>query len=70
LDGIDLRAGGHGVPKLDCAIACFECKVEARHDGGDHVILVGRVPDFSHTGHGRPLLFYRGRYCVLSDADD
>jgi flavin reductase (DIM6/NTAB) family NADH-FMN oxidoreductase RutF len=70
LDGIALRPGGNGVAKLDCAIAHFECKVEARHDGGDHVILVGRVLDFSHTSHGRPLVFYRGRYRVLSDTDD
>jgi flavin reductase (DIM6/NTAB) family NADH-FMN oxidoreductase RutF len=70
LDGVTLRPGAHGVPKLDCAIAHFECKVQARHDGGDHVIFVGRVLHFSHTGHGRPLVFYRGRYRVLSDSDD
>lgn len=67
LEGEPLRVGKHGVPMLDCAIASFECKIEARHDGGDHVIFVGRVLDFSHTSHGQPLVYYRGRYRILAD---
>src|SRR6185503_14640333 len=49
------------LPILKDALAHFECKVEARHDGGDHVIFVGRVVSFDHKTDGDPLLFYRGR---------
>jgi flavin reductase (DIM6/NTAB) family NADH-FMN oxidoreductase RutF len=53
-------------PILKDALAHFECSVEARHDGGDHVIFVGRVLSFDHKSDGDPLLFYRGRYRALS----
>ncbi len=69
LDGETLRRGPHGVPMLECAIAHFECRVEQRHDGGDHVIFVGRVLDCGHSGHGAPLVYYRGRYRALGEAD-
>jgi len=69
LEGEPVRTGPHGAPMLTCAIASFECRIEHRHEGGDHVIFVGRVLDFSHTSHGRPLVYYRGRYRVLADGD-
>jgi flavin reductase (DIM6/NTAB) family NADH-FMN oxidoreductase RutF len=69
LDGETLSEGPHGVPMLECAIAHFECRVEQRHDGGDHVIFVGRVLDCGHSGHGAPLVYYRGRYRALGEAD-
>ena len=69
LEGEPLRTGPHGAPMLTCAIASFECRIEHRYEGGDHVIFVGRVLDFSHTSHGRPLVYYRGRYRVLADGD-
>jgi len=52
---------------INRAIAHFECRIEARHPGGDHVIFVGRVLSFNHTNTGRPLLYYRGRYRGLAD---
>jgi 4-hydroxyphenylacetate 3-hydroxylase, reductase component len=70
LEGETLRTGPNGVPMLGCAIASFECSVEARHEGGDHVIFVGRVLDFAHTSHGRPLVYYRGRYRILADDEN
>ncbi|MDZ4867304.1 MAG: flavin reductase family protein [Alphaproteobacteria bacterium] len=69
LEGEPVSTGPHGAPMLTCAIASFECRIEHRHEGGDHVIFVGRVLDFSHTSHGRPLVYYRGRYRVLADGD-
>jgi flavin reductase (DIM6/NTAB) family NADH-FMN oxidoreductase RutF len=54
------------LPILKDALAHFECKVEARHEGGDHVIFVGRVLSFDCKEGGDPLLFYRGRYRSLS----
>jgi flavin reductase (DIM6/NTAB) family NADH-FMN oxidoreductase RutF len=56
-----------GPPTFADALAVFECDIHARHDGGDHVIMVGRVRRFTHLvdperkGPG-PLLYYRGRY--------
>jgi flavin reductase (DIM6/NTAB) family NADH-FMN oxidoreductase RutF len=63
-EGVGHVAGAHGVPLIRGASACFECDSYACHDGGDHLILVGRVMSYAVTATGtpRPLLFYRGRY--------
>lgn len=63
------KTGKGGVPILKHALAHFECAAEARHDAGDHVILVGRVLDFAYRSHGHPLIYYRGRYRALSSPE-
>lgn len=52
-----------GVPLLGGCTAVFQCSIEQRHDGGDHVILIGRVEHLG-TRSAAPLLFYRGRYAT------
>ena len=60
--GVDRRPGRGGCPLLDGAIATFECRIAARHEGGDHVIYVGEVVEFAQYPEGEPLAFFRGRY--------
>jgi flavin reductase (DIM6/NTAB) family NADH-FMN oxidoreductase RutF len=69
-DGVAEATGLNRVPLIPDACACFECESYAKHDGGDHLILVGRVMTYATTlsERPRPLLFYRGRYRDL-DAD-
>lgn len=57
-----------GLPWIKGALAHFACKVEVRHDGGDHVIFVGRVEHFGHIEDGEPLLYYRGKFRALAEA--
>ena len=64
-----LLSSAHDLPLLGCALAHFECRVEARHEGGDHVIFVGRVLSIRHNARGNPLLYYRGRYRTLADGE-
>jgi 4-hydroxyphenylacetate 3-hydroxylase, reductase component len=67
-DGVRYRAGKHGVPLLAGSLTCLECDEYAHHDGGDHLIIVGRVatvhacerPDMP------PLLFFRSKYEQLA----
>jgi len=66
LTGVDLLETELGPPALADAHAVFECAREAVHDGGDHLILVGRVVRFGRRDDGAPLVFYRGRYGALS----
>lgn len=50
-------------PLIQGAIAWFECETHARYDGGDHVIMLGRVLAASRPAtHGEPLLFFNGKY--------
>ena len=64
-EALDGQAGD--VPVLDGTLARFVCTVEARHDGGDHVIVVGRVVSFAYAERGHPLIYYRGHYRALAE---
>jgi len=50
-----------GLPALSGCLARIDCQAEARHDAGDHAILVGRVLRVTMR-EGEPLVFWRGRY--------
>lgn len=57
--------GRNGAPLLKGALVSFECDLHATHEGGDHLIIVGRVLDVVSRPGGRPLLFHGGRYGEL-----
>lgn len=64
--GVDCAAGKTGMPMVAGSIGTLECQVEARHEGGDHIIIVGRVLHFErHPGDA--LLFSQGRYAVAME---
>lgn len=61
--GIEPRIGGNGAALLPGAAAWLECSSYAKHDGGDHLIMVGRVEALALRETGcRPLLFFCGKY--------
>ncbi len=60
--GVGWRAGETGSPILADVLAWVDCRIEARHDGGDHHIIVGRVVGLEAAPRGRPLMSYRGGY--------
>jgi DNA-binding MarR family transcriptional regulator len=63
------RPGADGAPLLEGVVAHFECSTEAQYDGGDHMIIVGRVRRFSQF-EGGGLLFAQGRYGIAEDHPD
>lgn len=65
LDPGHYRLGKYGAPIIRNALATFECELHKTHDGGDHLIIVGRVIDMHQRPTGQPLLFYCGRYSEL-----
>lgn len=60
-EGVGWSPGANGSPVLGDVLAWAECRIDQAHDGGDHVLVVGRVVDLG-VGTGRPLLFYRGGF--------
>ena len=64
-DGVGYHRSPEGLVLLDGALAHIECDHFASYPGGDHTIVIGRVIGGS-TGEGRPLLYYRGGYGLLS----
>lgn len=66
-NGVAYETWTTGAPILPGCVANLECDVEATHEGGDHVIIVGRVREMAYRdGNCRPLLYYKGRYNALS----
>lgn len=61
---LELEAGLHDLPLLARYHARFECETYARHDAGDHTIIIGRVLRL-HEQSGDPLIFYRGGFSRL-----
>jgi flavin reductase (DIM6/NTAB) family NADH-FMN oxidoreductase RutF len=53
-------------PRLRHSVATFECTVYSRHQEGDHTILLGRVQEFSASGHA-PLMFHAGKMGTMKE---
>jgi flavin reductase (DIM6/NTAB) family NADH-FMN oxidoreductase RutF len=61
---------GHGnAPLIEAHLVAFECETYARYDGGDHVLLLGKVLNLSADLNlpPKPLLYFRGQYRELSE---
>jgi flavin reductase (DIM6/NTAB) family NADH-FMN oxidoreductase RutF len=63
-EGIGYETGQTGGAILFEVLGYIECEVVARHEAGDHTIIVGRV-DVATSNEGKPLLYYRGGYAQL-----
>lgn len=65
-DGLAWAADANGVPQIAGALARFDCTREAAYDGGDHLIIVGRVTSVART-EGAPLIFAQGKFCEVAE---
>ena len=53
-----------GAPLLEDYSVRFECTTEHLYEGGDHIIIVGRVHDMDAKDR-EPLGFYKGKYAKI-----
>lgn len=60
-DAFSHQLNAHGVPLIEDCLARFECTKTAAYDGGDHMIVVGRV-DQAEMRDGDALTFYAGKF--------
>lgn len=60
---LDFKPGIGGAPLLSMCAATFQCRKTLVYEGGDHLILIGEVLEFTESGDAA-LLFYRGQYSV------
>lgn len=63
--GVPCHRAPEGSALLDGASAHLECRVVARHPGGDHTIIVGEVA-FATASDRPPLVYLRGRYRAVA----
>lgn len=64
--GVAWDAGVTGSPVLHGVAAYIDCDKHACIEGGDHIIVVGRVRDFKKFDHPA-LLYVQGRYALAID---
>jgi len=64
-DGVAWYEGRNGLPVIADNLCHFECAHWETYDGGDHIIVVGRIDHFEE-GRGDPLVFYRGAMATVS----
>lgn len=60
--GVGWHTKTTGAPILNDVLGWIECRIEAEHEAGDHLIVVGRVLELDVANEGKPLLFYRGGF--------
>ena len=60
-DGLAHEISAEGIPLIPGTLARFDCVQQATHDGGDHLIVVGRVIRAA-LREGAPLVFSQGAY--------
>jgi len=58
---IDWHSGVHGCPLIDDVVSWFECETHEVVDGGDHIILLGRIVDHDFNNKS-PLVYCAGAY--------
>jgi len=67
-EGVPYEVAVTGSPILPQSIAWYDCRVEAKYDGGDHVIIIGRAAAIGFGDEGRqPLLYYANQYARLHE---
>jgi flavin reductase (DIM6/NTAB) family NADH-FMN oxidoreductase RutF len=59
-DGLSYDKNAQGVPLIAGALVRFECDLHTTHEGGDHLIVVGRVTRVV-CNTGAPLVFAKGQ---------
>lgn len=66
-EGVDYDLWSGPLPVLRGCLANLACRREAVYEGGDHVIILGRVQHLEVSG-GEPLLYFRGGYRAIGPA--
>jgi flavin reductase (DIM6/NTAB) family NADH-FMN oxidoreductase RutF len=61
-DGVPFHPGQNDCAVLDGVAGALECARRAAFPGGDHVIIVGEVTNFTRRSTAEPLVFYQGGY--------
>jgi len=60
------ETGATGAPLLVGSLASLDCRLEAAHEAGDHIIFIGAVVGV-HARDGDPLLYHHRKYVGLAD---
>ncbi|HIF97974.1 MAG TPA: flavin reductase [Myxococcales bacterium] len=60
-EGVDYDTAETGAPLIRGAVANLDCRLDATHEVGDHLIYVGLIQS-ARVESGDPLVYWKGRY--------
>ncbi len=60
--GVSWHAWDRGSPVIGGAVAGFECRKTAVHEGGDHLLFLGEIERMESRPDRTPLVYLRSRY--------
>lgn len=69
MDGIAMHTVATGAPIVDGTLGWLDCETHALHDGGDHLIVVGRIQACAVGEAQPPLLYFQSVYRSLPVVD-
>ncbi len=58
----ETREGEFGLPVLTECLASLECRIHARYEEGDHIIMIGEVMSTEIDTDVAPLVYVQGKY--------
>ncbi|MEJ8474623.1 flavin reductase family protein [Roseibium algae] len=67
-EALDHKIGDNGVPLIENCLARFECSRVAAYEGGDHLIVLGRVVK-AEMRDGDALTFFAGKLGQVANQD-
>ncbi|MBA6418704.1 flavin reductase family protein [Pseudomonas neustonica] len=67
--GVKWQSSPLGNPIIEGSLHWLDCEVHAEYTAGDHLIVIGEVKacKLQHTAAAQPLLYFKGRYCSLTE---
>lgn len=57
----------NGLPVISNSLGHIECRQWNLYPAGDHTMILGEVNGIFHKDNGRPLGFFGGAFCRISD---
>lgn len=64
-EGVEFLTCDSGTVVIDGALVTLVCRNYRQYDGGDHIIFIGEIEQFTQAD-GVPLVFHSGKYQALS----
>jgi flavin reductase (DIM6/NTAB) family NADH-FMN oxidoreductase RutF len=64
-EGLRYQSGSEGYPVIDGATGYLHCKRWRIYDGGDHLLILGRVVKAERLNHKPPLVYFKQQYTTI-----
>jgi flavin reductase (DIM6/NTAB) family NADH-FMN oxidoreductase RutF len=64
-EGLRYSSTNIGYPVIEGATGYFHCKRWRKCDGGDHVLILGKVIEAKRLSHKPPLVYFKQQYTTV-----